>query len=126
MFLTHGLKAPSACTRITSYNVCYTKLLRIVKLSALKNDGLETLLDTVLKVKHQLEKRVETSTLNAHLTDWVEENEAPRSKKGRYRIKYMTQVSAAPVKFLLFVNNKKGFPEFYLRYILNMISYNFV
>jgi len=97
----------------------------IVKLSALKNDGLETLLDTVLKVKHQLEKRVETSTLNAHLTDWVEENEAPRSKKGRYRIKYMTQVSAAPVKFLLFVNNKKGFPEFYLRYILNMIRKDF-
>ena len=97
----------------------------IVPLSALKSEGVEELLDTVIKIRHQLQKRVETSTLNSHLTDWVEENEAPRSKKGRYKIKYMTQVSAEPIKFLLFVNNKKGFPESYQRYILRMIRQDF-
>ena len=97
----------------------------IVPLSALKNEGLEQLLNTVLKVKHQLGKRVETSTLNEHLKFWIEENEPPRSKRGRYKIKYMTQVSSEPVKFLLFVNNKKNFPESYLRYILRMIRSDF-
>ena len=97
----------------------------IVPLSALNNEGAEELLDTVLKVKHQLGKRVETSTLNSHLKDWIEENEPPRSKKGRYKIKYMSQVSAEPIKFLLFVNQKKNFPEFYLRYILRMIREDF-
>ncbi|MDC7225240.1 MAG: ribosome biogenesis GTPase Der [Spirochaetales bacterium] len=97
----------------------------IVALSALNNDGVENLLDTVLKVKHQLGKRVDTSTLNNHLTDWMEENEPPRSKKGRYKIKYMTQVSSEPIRFLLFVNNKKSFPEAYQRYILRMIRQDF-
>ena len=97
----------------------------IVPLSSLKNEGVEELLNTVVKVKHQLQKRVETSTLNSHLRDWMEENEPPRSKKGRYKIKYMSQVSAEPIKFLLFVNNKKGFPESYLRYILRMIRQDF-
>ena len=97
----------------------------IVPLSALSNEGVEELLDTVMKVKHQLGKRVETSTLNEHLKLWIEENEAPRSKKGRYKIKYMSQVSADPIKFLMFVNTKKGFPESYLRYILRMIRSDF-
>ncbi len=97
----------------------------IVPLSALNDDGVGLMLDTVIKVKHQLGKRVETSTLNEHLRYWVEENEPPRSKKGKYKIKYMTQVSAEPIKFLLFVNNKKNFPESYLRYILRMIRSDF-
>ncbi|MDC7125243.1 MAG: ribosome biogenesis GTPase Der [Spirochaetales bacterium] len=97
----------------------------IVPLSAMKNEGIGELLDTVIKVHHQLGKRVETSTLNSHLKDWVEENEPPRGKKGRFKIKYMTQVSAEPVKFLIFVNNKKSFPESYLRYILRMIRTDF-
>lgn len=97
----------------------------ILPLSALNNEGVEKLLSTVIKVKHQLGKRVETSTLNEHLKYWVEENEPPRSKKGRYKIKYMTQVSTEPLRFLLFVNNKKNFPEAYLRYILRMIRSDF-
>lgn len=97
----------------------------IVPLSALKEEGLDELLDTVMKVKHQLTKRVDTSTLNEHLKDWLEENEPPRAPKGRYKIKYMSQVSASPVKFLLFINHKKSFPKSYLRYILRMIRSDF-
>jgi len=97
----------------------------IVPLSALKNEGVEELLKTIVKVKSQLIKRVDTSALNSHLADWVEENEPPRSKKGRYKIKYMTQASANPVKFVIFINTKKGFPESYERYILKMIRADF-
>lgn len=97
----------------------------IVALSAIKKEGVSELLNTVLRVNKQLNKRIETSTLNSHLKDWLEENEPPRSKRGRYKIKYITQVSAAPIRFLLFVNNKKGFPESYIRYILRMIRTDF-
>lgn len=97
----------------------------IVPLSALKNDGVEELLKTIIKVNTQLHNRVDTSKLNSHLADWVEENEPPRSKKGRYKIKYMTQASSNPVKFVVFLNIKKGFPESYERYILKMIRADF-
>ena len=97
----------------------------IVPLSALKDDGVEELCKTIIKVNTQLHKRVDTSALNSHLADWVEENEPPRSKKGRYKIKYMTQASANPVKFVMFMNTRKGFPESYERYILKMIRADF-
>ncbi len=97
----------------------------IVPLSALKSEGVDVLLDNVLKVWWQLNRRVETSALNAHLKDWVEENEPPRTKTGRFKIKYITQVSANPHHFIAFVNRNKNFPEFYARYLMRMIRQDF-
>ena len=97
----------------------------IVPLSALNREGMDKLLDTVISVNGQLRRRVETSVLNRHLSDWLEEKEPPRFKNGRYKVKYITQVSAAPVKFIAFLNRKKGFPESYTRYLVNMIRMDF-
>ncbi len=93
----------------------------LLPISAKTGRGVEALLNTVYGVWKQLNKRVETSSLNDMLLDWYREYEPPRGKKGPYKILYGTQVSANPVHFILFVNRKKGFPQAYVQYITNKI-----
>lgn len=88
-------------------------------ISALTGDGVSSMLDSVYSVWRQLNKRVDTSVLNEALRSWSEDYEPPRGASGHYKILYGTQVSAPPVRFLLFVNRIKDFPESYLSYIKN-------
>ncbi len=68
----------------------------------------------------QLNRRIETSLLNEKLKEWLEEYPLP--VRGRnIKIRYATQVSINPVKFVFFVNNKRGFPSLYGRYLENKI-----
>ena len=93
----------------------------IVAVSARTGYGLEKLLNTAYGVRQQLYKRVDTPRLNDMLSRWYEEYEPPRGKRGHFKILYGTQVSENPVHFVLFVNRKRGFPEFYVKYITNNI-----
>ena len=70
-------------------------------------------------------KRIETSVLNEALADWVDFNPIPSVKNKRYKLRYMTQVSSHPVKFIAFVNRLSGFPDSYKRYIMNQIRREF-
>lgn len=97
----------------------------IVPLSALKGEGVDTLLDTALKIQKQLLMRVDTGKLNKRFSEWIEYLEPPRHSKGRFRVRYITQVSAAPVRFVLFINRKKGFPASYVQYLKNRIRKEF-
>ena len=73
----------------------------------------------LLKGVGQLNKRVDTSSLNEHLKAWGEEYQPPRGAVGHYKVLYATQVSVTPVRFLLFVNRIKDFPETYISYLKN-------
>jgi GTP-binding protein len=97
----------------------------IVPISALENEGIDELLKAVYKVWRQLNIRVSTSSLNKALKDWVEDNPPPVLNNARYKIRYMTQISANPSRFLLFVNKSKKFPASYLAYIKNKIRKSF-
>lgn len=93
----------------------------IVTISALEADGVAKMLDTVWAVWRQLNKRVDTADLNNALKEWTTSYEIPRASDGYFKILYATQVSTTPVRFLLFVNRIKDFPETYLQYIKNQI-----
>ena len=97
----------------------------IMAVSGLEGTGIDKLLDEVLKVYRQLTKRIETSVLNEALADWVDFNPIPAVKSRRYKIRYITQVSSHPVKFIAFVNRSSGFPDSYKRYIMNQIRKEF-
>ncbi len=96
----------------------------IVPISALTGDGVETLLNRLVHIRGELHRRIDTGPLNQALQRWLEETPPPSGKKP-IKIRYMTQVSTNPVRFVLFVNRKKAFPEFYLRYIMNRIRDDF-
>ena len=78
-------------------------------ISAAKAKNIDKMLDTVLKVSSQLQKRVDTAVLNQALVTWEDAFQPPRGTEGHYKVYYGTQISAAPVKFLFFINRKKDF-----------------
>ena len=91
----------------------------IVPISAVTGEAVGRLLDTAWLVYKQLNKRIDTSALNDALRAWCEAYEPPRGSSGHYKVLYATQVSVNPVRFLLFVNRIKDFPETYLSYLKN-------
>jgi len=97
----------------------------LVPISALKGYGIDKLLNTVIKVDEQQRRRVETSRLNEALGDWLNLRPVPHGTRRPYRVKYMTQVSVRPVRFIAFVNRKSGFPEAYRRFLVNQIRREF-
>ncbi|MFW5695005.1 MAG: ribosome biogenesis GTPase Der [Alkalispirochaeta sp.] len=92
----------------------------ILPLSAVTGEGIDVLLKRLLHVRRELHRRVDTGPLNQALQRWVEETPPPSGKKP-YKVRYITQVGTNPVRFILFVNRRKSFPEFYLRFIRNRI-----
>lgn len=93
----------------------------LVAISALKNEGIEKLLKTAAMVNGELGRRVDTGKLNRALKTWTTELAPPTVGRKRYKIRYMTQVSVRPVRFVLFVNRLYGFPTEYTQYIKNKI-----
>jgi GTP-binding protein len=97
----------------------------VMAASAATGWNTEALLSRAWEIKGRLERRVETSVLNKALERWVGENPPPRDGKRQYKIKFMTQVKAAPLRFVLFVNRVGGFPASYLGYIKNRLRAGF-
>ncbi|MBN2051194.1 MAG: ribosome biogenesis GTPase Der [Spirochaetales bacterium] len=95
----------------------------VVFLSALKGKGLENLFSETEKIWRQLHKTVDTPSLNKLLAGAVEAHR-PRGKQ-RYRTKYITQSGTNPLRFILFVNKKEGFPKTWVNYLINQIREEF-
>ena len=92
----------------------------IVPVSALTGFGVRSLLDTALEVWNQLHRRVGTGRLNQALEAWSAHYRLPVRGKN-FKIRFMTQISANPVKFVVFVNRLSGFPVSYTQYLENCI-----
>ena len=92
----------------------------IVPVSALTGYGVRALLDTALQVWEQLHARVGTGRLNQSLETWLAHYRLPVRGKN-YKIRFMTQVSSNPVRFVAFVNRMSGFPLAYNQYLENCI-----
>lgn len=92
----------------------------ILPISAMTGEGITSLLKRLAHVRSELHRRVDTGPLNQALQRWLQETPPPSGRRP-IKIRYMTQVSTNPVRFVMFVNRRKGFPEFYLRYVRNRI-----
>ena len=93
----------------------------VCAISALQAQDIGKLLDTVWGVWKQLNKRIDTAKLNEAIKEWGESYQPPRGSSGHYKVYYGTQISANPVKFLMFVNRIKDFPQIYVQYLKNCI-----
>jgi GTPase len=97
----------------------------LVSISALTGKGLEELFKQALRIWKELNTRIETARLNKHLSEWIELNPPPLYKRRPLKLRYITQIGTHPVKFILFVSRKRGFPESYIQYIRNKIRKEF-
>lgn len=96
----------------------------ILPISALHGTGVETLLDRLVHIRGELHRRIDTGPLNQALQRWMAKTPPPSGKRP-IKLRYMTQVSTNPVRFVVFVNRKKAFPEFYLRFVKNQLREEF-
>ena len=96
-----------------------------VPISALNGYGIESLLDTCLVVWRELQTKVPTGPLNRALRGWIERHPVPHGGGPNYAVRYMTQLSANPLRFVMFVNRTHGFPDSWISYVQNNIREHF-
>ncbi len=97
----------------------------IIAVSAIHKTGLKRVLDTCLRIRRQLDTTIATGPLNRAVRGWTEQHPVPHGGGPRYAVRYITQISSNPVRFLLFVNRSKGFPESWLSYLRNKMRREF-
>jgi GTP-binding protein len=93
----------------------------VIPVSAQDGTGVDTLMDTALKIYVQLRRRTETAPLNQALSRWLEEYPPPVGPQTRFKVKYAVQVSDNPVKFVFFVSRPQAVNDAYLSYLRNRI-----
>jgi GTP-binding protein len=97
-----------------------TSFVPVINISVIKDKNIKKLLDLIVKVNKQYNKRLDTGEFNRFLKD-ITEAYPPKIKRGKFKIYYGTQVEVSPVKFVLFCNNPKNCPGQYKSYIINRI-----
>lgn len=93
----------------------------VIGVSGLDGDGVDTLLNTAIRMYGQLNKHIETAALNEALSHWLEENPPPIGPQTRFKVKYAVQTSDNPVKFVFFVSRKQAVSEPYVAFLRNKI-----
>jgi GTP-binding protein len=76
-------------------------------------------LDLILQVAEERQRRVDTHVVNEILEELVRRQPPPHHRGRRVRLRYATQVSVAPPTFAIFSNFPKAVPEHYVRYLHN-------
>lgn len=89
----------------------------VITISAHTKQRVHKLLDKVLHVEEERNKRISTSDLNEFLAVVTERHAPPLYRNQRVKIKYVTQVRTAPPVFNFFSNYAKGIAESYQRYL---------
>jgi GTP-binding protein len=76
-------------------------------------------LETVLEVAEQRNRRIPTREVNEVLRELVARTQPPHYRGMAVRLMYATQAAVAPPTFVIFVNHPKAIPEHYMRYLQN-------
>ncbi|MDU5350666.1 MAG: ribosome biogenesis GTPase Der [Peptostreptococcus sp.] len=97
----------------------------IVFVSAVTNQRIAKILETVVYVSSEQNKRVSTSVLNQVIAEAVMLNQPPSDKGRRLKIYYGTQTGVKPPTFTIFINDKELTHFSYTRYIENRMRENF-
>lgn len=97
----------------------------ILFVSAVTNQRMSKILDTVDKVAAEHAKRVSTSQLNDVIGEAVMLNQPPSDKGKRLKIYYGAQTGVKPPKITLYINSKDLTHFSYQRYLENKIRENF-
>jgi GTPase len=97
----------------------------IAVLSAKTGDGLDKLMEAVMKAHAVWNRRVPTAALNRFLGDAISNTPPPAVSGRRFRLDYITQPKARPPTFVLFCTRAEAMPETYRRYLINGLRENF-
>ncbi|WP_131119922.1 ribosome biogenesis GTPase Der [Lichenihabitans psoromatis] len=91
----------------------------VIPVSGLNGQGIDKLLEAVVKVHEVWNKRISTGKLNRWLTATIDTTPPPAVSGRRIKLRYMTQPKARPPSFVLFGNQLKDLPTSYQRFLMN-------
>lgn len=97
----------------------YLAFVPFVFISALTGQRVTRLLDIILEVAGEREKRISTADVNATLESLVARRQPPQSAGSEVRLMYATQVEVAPPTIAVFGNRPDLVQEHYVRYLHN-------
>jgi GTPase len=101
------------------------KGMPVVTLSAQSGQGMDRLMEAVMKAHAVWNRRVPTAALNRFLQAVISENPPPALHGRRFRLDYITQPKARPPTFVLFAARAEALPESYRRYLINGLREKF-
>ena len=87
--------------------------------SAKTGQRVSGLLDLILMVAEEREKRVPTAEVNRVLESLLERQQPPQPVGESVRLFYASQVGTAPPRFAIVANRPEAIPESYTRYLVN-------
>jgi GTP-binding protein len=97
----------------------------MVKLSGLMGQGIEDLMQAVVKTSQVWSRRVSTAKLNRWLEVTLDRHPPPAVAGRRLKIRYATQAKSRPPHFIVFTSRPDAIPESYSRYLVNDIRQTF-
>jgi GTP-binding protein len=97
----------------------FLRWVPIVFASALTGQRARKVLDLVLEVQAERERRIETHEVNEVLERLVDHQPPPHFRGRRVKLRYATQIGVKPPTFAVFANYPKALPEHYIRFLHN-------
>jgi GTPase len=119
---------PGALSRLreeTDRRLPQIKGVPVIALSAQSGDGVDRLMDAVMKAHAVWNRRASTAALNRFLAQAITEHPPPAVSGRRMRLDYITQPKARPPTFILFASRAEALPETYRRYLVNGLREDF-
>ncbi len=99
--------------------------VQCVPLSGISGQGLDRLMEAVLRAADIWNTRISTARLNKWLADVLSHHPPPAVSGRRIKIRYMTQAKSRPPTFVLFGNQLPDLPTAYSRYLVNGLREQF-
>jgi GTPase len=87
--------------------------------SAMTGQRVSAVLELILTVQQEREKRISTSQVNARLEELVARRQPPQAAGREVKLLYATQVETAPPTIAVFGNHPDLLQEHYVRYLHN-------
>ncbi|MEC9066777.1 MAG: ribosome biogenesis GTPase Der [Pseudomonadota bacterium] len=97
------------------------KGLPLFAVSARTGKGLDTMLGAAFEIRQSWSKRVPTAALNRWFDDALAANPPPAPGGKRIKLRYITQSSTRPPRFVVFGTRLDMLPKSYERYLVNGI-----
>jgi GTPase len=97
----------------------------IVTLSARSGRNLDRLMQAVIGIYGEWNKRVPTAQLNRYLEAATVAHPPPLVRGRRIKLRYMTQIKTRPPTFTIFAAKADELPDAYARYVVNGIRERF-
>ena len=99
--------------------VPYFEWVPFIFTSALTGQRVHKVLDVILEVERERNKRITTSQINEALEEMVAHRQPPQAAGNEVRLIYATQVETAPPTIAVFGNHPDLVQEHYIRYLHN-------